>query len=348
MSSMSSSSNINRNFPLNYLGSKYKLFSPFIDKYLNRILDENDHRFGDLMAGTGIVGYLVSRTRKMRVVFNDLMRYSYYLTKSCITKLSAAEKTQIQDLIAQYNQLPPNPDGFIAQNFSNGGKSDRMFFTPENAGKIDSIRQAINALPDGNVRDYLLACLISAADKVSNVSCTFEAYLKQFKSSAVKSLELKYIEMGDDFIEGESHCGDVTSVTQYLDVVYLDPPYNSRQYSSVYHLLETIACYDDPEISGVAGKRDCSEQKSKFSQVSAPEEFERVVSGVKCGKLLVSYNNEGIIPIDEMKRIMRKYGRLKVYTRPYKKFKAQQSVKGQSTVEYLFYLRKRFNINFAD
>ena len=128
------------------------------------------------------------------------------------------------------------------------------------------------------------------------------------------------------------------------DILYLDPPYNARQYCSNYHLLETIARYDEPEIKGKTGLRDYSAQKSNFCVSGKVEEFfTEIIKKAKFKYIFLSYNNEGLMSFDKIEKIMRKHGKYKVYMKEYHRYKAdsKRETKADNTVEYLHCLIKK-------
>lgn len=130
------------------------------------------------------------------------------------------------------------------------------------------------------------------------------------------------------------------------DVLYLDPPYNARQYCANYHILETISKNDNPMIKGKTGLRDYSEQKSDFcSKRTVETAFENLIFDAKFKYIFLSYNNEGIMSLDTIKSIMSKYGEYKVVTTEYRRFKADKegnrNHKASSMVEYLHCLIKK-------
>lgn len=127
------------------------------------------------------------------------------------------------------------------------------------------------------------------------------------------------------------------------DILYLDPPYNARQYCSNYHLLETIARYDNPEIKGKTGLRDYADQKSVFCiKNKVADAFNELIKNAKFKYIFLSYNNEGLMSFDTIEKIMRKYGKYKVYMQQYRRFKADNArdCKSDSTIEYLHCLVK--------
>jgi adenine-specific DNA-methyltransferase len=129
------------------------------------------------------------------------------------------------------------------------------------------------------------------------------------------------------------------------DIFYLDPPYNQRQYAPNYHLLETIAKYDNPEIKGVTGLRaNYENQKSKFCNVTtALQELEKIAKLGKYKTLILSYNNEGIIPQNEILSMLSKYGKIELQEFDYLRFKSNnngESKHKKHIKEQLYILQK--------
>jgi adenine-specific DNA-methyltransferase len=132
----------------------------------------------------------------------------------------------------------------------------------------------------------------------------------------------------------------------YGDVLYLDPPYNARQYCSNYHVLETIAIYDNPILNGKTGLRNSENQKSEFcSSRTVEKAFDDLIANSKFKYIFLSYNNEGLMSLDTIKNIMSKYGEYSYYTKSYKRFKADKdenrNILANETIEYLHCLVKR-------
>lgn len=136
-------------------------------------------------------------------------------------------------------------------------------------------------------------------------------------------------------------CNNVVAANNPVDVLYLDPPYNQRQYATNYHLLETIARYDTPEIHGKTGLREYSSQKSKYcARAKVKDVFDDLITHAKAKYIFLSYNNEGLLPIDEIRAIMSKRGKYGYVTKDYHRFKADgmREYSANSTVEYLHYV----------
>lgn len=147
------------------------------------------------------------------------------------------------------------------QNYAPGGTEEqefqRMYFTDENAMKCDVIRARIHLWrQERKITDneyyFLLASLLEGIDKVANTASVYGAFLKKFKKSALKPLTLApahFLLSDYDHQVFNKDILELAKITSH-DVVYLDPPYNERQYSANYHILETIAKYDHPKIKG--------------------------------------------------------------------------------------------------
>ncbi len=327
-------------FSVNYIGSKYKLYNSFLNKYFKKYITE-DTIVGDLFGGTGIVGYNLALKYNCKVISNDIQYYSYVLSKASLEIYTEKEITLINLKIKEYNHLSPK-NGFIKQNYS---APKRLYFTKENGGKIDAIRMKLKedkrVLPT-NVYFYLLASLISAADKIANTSCVYGAYLKKIKKSAQKSLELQSVETIPTLSKrGLCYNKNIMNISDKFDVVYLDPPYNQRQYCTNYHLLETISLYDKPEIYGKTGLRPYQNQKSDFCmKTRALDSFKRLIKKLNASVIMMSYNDEGILTKEEITSILKKYGNVKVIKKQIKKFKAQKLVQRTKVYEYLFILER--------
>jgi adenine-specific DNA-methyltransferase len=328
-------------FSINYIGSKYKLYNSLLNKYFRKYITA-DTIVGDLFGGTGIVGYKLASEFNCNVISNDIQYYSYVLSRASLEIYTKKEITLINRKITEYNHLQVK-NGFIKQNYS---APKRLFFTTENGGKIDAIRIKLKEdkkiLPV-NVYFYLLASLISAADKIANTSCVYGAYLKKIKKSAQKQIELQSVETIPTLSKpGLCYNKNIMDISDKFDVVYLDPPYNHRQYCTNYHLLETIALYDSPKIYGKTGLRPYQDQKSDFCmKTKALDSFKKLIKKLNASVIMMSYNDEGILSKEEITSIFKKYGNVKIIKKQIKKFKAQNNVKRSKVYEYLFILEKR-------
>lgn len=330
---------------MNYIGSKYSLID-FLQESILDFAGTGNKVFADLFAGTGVVGSHF-KEQGYDVIANDIQYYSYVLNKHLIENAPPLNGEMVDYL----NSLD-GIEGFIYNNYCLGSGSGRCYFTDENGKKCDAIRIEIERLKDaaeinGAEYFYLLASLINSIDKYANTASVYGAFLKKVKKSAAKSFELKLLPTISGGSKNKVYNEDINSILDKIegDILYLDPPYNARQYCTNYHVLETIARYDSPVLKGKTGLRDYKSQKSAFcSKRTVVEAFENVVKNANFKYIFLSYNNEGLMPIEQIKNIMTKYGEYTVYTKDYKRFRADKEEnrnhKANETVEYLHCLLK--------
>ena len=109
------------------------------------------------------------------------------------------------------------------------------------------------------------------------------------------------------------------------DVLYLDHPYNQRQYFPNYHILETIAKYDNPAIKGVTGMRDYSDTKSLFcNKRTCLNELASLLQGCNVEYVLMSYNNEGLLSEDSIMTLFGNYGNVIKYEMSHDKYSSKK------------------------
>lgn len=343
---------------MNYIGSKYSLID-FLEKSIDKVLKSCEEKrkpsemvFADLFAGTGVVSGSFKK-QGYSIIANDIQYYSYVITKHMIENNGNLDKEHCNRLVNELNGLK-GTEGFIYNNYSYGGTEGqefrRMYFSDYNAKKCDAIRIEIdNWLSKGKINEneyfFLLGSLINSIDKCANTASVYGAFLKQLKKSALKQMELIPLPIMQGTVDCKVYNEDINHLIKTVsgDILYLDPPYNARQYCSNYHMLETIARYDNPEIKGKTGLRDYSDQKSVFCMKDkVADAFAELIKNAKFKYIFLSYNNEGLMSFDAIEKIMKKYGKYKVYMQQYRRFKADNArdAKSDSTIEYLHCLIK--------
>jgi adenine-specific DNA-methyltransferase len=325
---------------MNYIGSKLKLSSFLKTTICNVVGDLSDKTFCDIFAGTGIVGRTFKPDVK-KVIANDLEYYSFVLNRNYIGNHTHIE---YEPYIEMLNSIKPK-EGFIYKHYTLGGGSGRQYFSDENAKLIDAMRQRIEDFrEDEDLYYFLLASLLESADKVANTASVYGAYLKHLKKTAQKKLILEpaIFEINDS--SHKVYNQDSNELIKKIngDILYLDPPYNARQYGANYHILNTIAKYDEFIPSGKTGMREYSRSSyCKTKEVS--KSFEELIKNANFKYIFLSYNNEGLMSADEVKNIMGKYGSYDLATTNYQRFKAdatkKRNHKANSVVEYLHILR---------
>ncbi|VEU74634.1 Modification methylase FokI [Mycoplasmopsis citelli] len=333
---------------MNYIGSKNSLLS-FIDDSIKEITNYKDSDswvFTDLFAGTGVVGNFYKK-KGWTVYSNDFQTYSYIVNKHYIENNSEKIDASLFEYLNNLNEV----EGFIYQNYCYGSGSGRKYFSDQNGKKCDAIRLKIEQLyKDGNINEssyyFYLGSLINSIDKYANTASVYGAFLKKIKTTAQKSFVLEPLEVIDNKI-GKVFQLDANELIKKIkgDVLYLDPPYNSRQYYSNYHVLETIAKYDNPLLKGKTGQRANNSQRSDFClKNKVSEAFENLIANANFKYIFLSYNDEGLMSIETIKEIMSKYGEYSYKTRNYKRYQADKShnrnILRKGTIEYLHCLKK--------
>ena len=332
---------------MNYIGSKNKLSSFIFDIVTNVVGNDLSQKvFCDLFAGTGIVGRAFKPFVKS-VIANDIEYYSYVLNRNYIgNNLDFSS----EELIQQLNNLSPKK-GFVFQEYSEGGSAGRNYFNSENGMKIDAVRAQIetwknaSAITD-NQYFFLLASLLESADKVANTASVYGAYLKQIKVSAAKPFVL----IPADFQKTKNNHKVFQQASNMLikdiqgDILYLDPPYNTRQYGANYHVLNTIAKYDTFVPKGKTGLRDY--YKSEYcSKNKVLKTFTQLIEDAQFRYIFLSYNNEGLMSRSEVKGVMEHFGKYHLETKNYQRFKADKTEnrnhKASETIEFLHILEKQ-------
>jgi len=237
----------------------------------------------------------------------------------------------------------------MKQNIKNQ-EFQRQYFSDENGKRCDAIRTEIEKwkkekLITDNEYYFLLATLIETIDKRANTASVYGAFLKQLKKTAQTPFVLKPAELIINDQEHQVFNEDINELASKIegDILYLDPPYNHRQYATNYHLLETVAKYDNPKIHGKTGLREYENQKSLYcSRTKVKKAFADLVSKAKVKYIFLSYNNEGLMTLDDIKEIMSLKGKYGHFTKDYNRFKADKTenrdFKATKTVEYLHYV----------
>ena len=286
-----------------YIGYKKKSLD-FISETLKDYCTFPLKIVADLFAGTGVVSfYLGNLPDTEHIVSNDIQYYSYVLLRAQLENHS-------------HHILPGEnvKKGFIYDNYA----VDRRYFTPDNAQLIDGYRSVIN-----NDDYYSIASLLVGVSEISNTACMYESYLKSYKKSSLKKLELRPMENGVS-CSFDILCEDVNAIdyTKYpvFDLVYLDPPHNRRKFSTNYHILETIARYDDPPIKGKSGIRDETIPSDFNKKKTSKKAFVSLLNKIRCRILALSYVRDGIISLPNWEEILEMTGfvNVRVYQHPHK------------------------------
>jgi adenine-specific DNA methylase/DNA modification methylase len=334
---------------IRYIGCKQKLLVK-IQECVSQCIDGPCILF-DAFSGTGTVSAHFSENN-YTIIACDILSAASTLTK-CKVGISKHDiqfigivpesQNSIEQVLTILNGLP-GEEGYITKTYTPVG--NRKYFTETNGRKIDVIRTQIATwLKEEKIsqdeNDFLLGCLLISVSLISNTAGTYGAYNKKWDKRAEKTLILE-----NNFSLGEKkntviHGNVSHHVHSYeCDILYIDPPYNERQYGNYYHVLETIIRNDTPTVKGVTGVRNCTDVKSDFcNKTLVVSALNRLVETSKTKFIILSYNNEGLMSKDKIIEIMQRYGEVRCEEMPYERYNRVKN-EGKNVVEYLFTLKK--------
>lgn len=336
---------------MRYLGSKESLTEPIIQLLVDKGLLQRDIVFFDAFCGMGSVSDAI-KTSYDHIIINDSLKCSSTFT---LGKLYANECTFQLLGFDPFEYLNGNNNSrhdFIYFNYSPGG-SERMYFSAENAGRIDYFRYQIDEWKNQNLLTeheyiYLLACLMESVSDVSNTAGVYGAFLKHWDSRALKTISFSRIDAKDGTCQLIDKYNDkIENIIAGVDcdILYLDPPYTQNQYGTQYHLLETLILNDHPTISKVTGSRPTGPMRSDWSKMyHAHILFDKVVAETNASHIILSYNNDGFMSKEFIESTLKRYGIEDSYTCisiDYKKYNNTKCQGKEGHQEYLFYVEKK-------
>ncbi len=307
-----------------YVGSKTKL----LDWIFTLIKKECEgDSFADIFAGTGVVSARAAKVYK-KIILNDLLHSNFAAYKGFFSQEKYNEE-QVLTLASYYNSIDKKQvkPTFFSKNY--GGR----YFTKASAEMIGFIRNDLNERRNKlSEKEYsiLLTSLLYSADKIANTVGHYDAFFG--KSVADKKFAFRLIHPLIKAGSVSIHREDANALVRKIsaDVVYIDPPYNSRQYSRFYHVLETLTLWDEPKLTGVALKRP-EENMSDYCRSKAPVVFEDLINNIKAKYIVVSYNNtynsksnssRNKIELEDIRRILDAKGKTKVFKKSHQAFNA--------------------------
>jgi adenine-specific DNA-methyltransferase len=309
-----------------FLGNKYKLLG-----FIEDIVNEKCNGFNsicDIFAGTGVVGERFNE-KDIKVISNDILK-SNFLSLRTFLNSNKINLDNLKNKIDLLNNINAEEDNYFSKTF--GG----TYFTLDNAKKIGAIREKIEEISESDEeKSALITSLLYATDKVANTVGHYDAFRKKLDSIQPVKLLLPDIDIDNNF-NNEVFNEDANQLIRKIncDVLYIDPPYNSRQYSDAYHLLENLATWEKPDVFGKARKMDRSHLKSEYCLKSATKAFADLIQNAKCKHILVSYNNTGETKVgrsnarikdSDIVDILKRKGDVEIFEKDYKAFTTGKS-----------------------
>jgi len=322
-----------------YLGNKYKLLG-FIEDIISEKCG-SVNSLCDIFAGTGVVGERFN-SPEIKIISNDFLSANY----ACLQAFLGVDKNIQKDItekINYLNNLENDKGNYFSKHF--GG----TYFSEENARKIGIIREEIEKNAKNEDEKNILICsLLYAMDKVANTVGHYDAFRKKLDMLRPVKLLIPDIDYSRNQ-NNEVYKEDANALIKKIscDVLYIDPPYNSRQYSDAYHLLENLAEWKKPKVVGIGKKMDRSHIKSNYCLKSATRAFSDLIRNADCNHILLSYNNTGEskdgrsnarMSDDEILQILNDKGDVEIFEKDYKAFTTGKS-NGENNAERIFYCK---------
>ena len=311
-----------------YLGNKFKLLD-FIKEVLEKNCPEIE-TVADIFSGTGAVA---SAFTDKIIITNDLL-YSNYLCNLAWFGSETVRLNFLSSLIEEYNQDNHFEENYMTENFSD------TYFSRIDCAKIGFIREDIEKnFNSGKItereRAILIASLIYAMDKIANTCGHYDAWRRGVIFERHLNLPILNVSAKNN---KKNRCfnEDSNKLVGHIkaDLIYIDPPYNSRQYSDTYHLLENVARWEKPPVYGVALKPDRKNLKSDYCTLKATETFEDLIQHCRAKYILLSYNNmaqkgnersNARISDEDILRILQAKGDVQVFSKEYRAFTTGKS-----------------------
>ena len=304
-----------------YIGSKARV----VNAILERIGTPDGGTFFDAFSGTGVVAQVASEAG-WKVHVND------HLTSAAITSFARVTSSAqagfegtggYSQAVMELNAVEPTA-GFIWREYSPASVAHcgvaRMYFTEQNAKRIDGIRAQIKRwYKHGTINDVeacvLIADLIGAANRVANTAGTYGCFLSRWQRHSLVDIELVARAMPETVPTATMTTADVSDLRcEPEDTVYFDPPYTKRQYAAYYHILETIALGDEPIVEGVGGIRPWKDKASDYCyKVRAASALESLVADCTARRVFLSYSTEGHVPLDKLARSLENVGSVRMH-----------------------------------
>lgn len=371
---------------MRYIGNKTRLL-PFLLEGMDE-LGVTGSVACDPFSGTASVGRAL-KLRGWRVHCGDVLAlsYAFQVTRvaldrtprfpasllrasgagTSIADTQGRDKVSLRSVLKELESRPP-VHGFISEHYSPAGSAGRehgrMYFTSENAGVIDAVREGIEAWTASGSLDRdrsqpLIASLIQAADRVANTTGVYASFVKSWQPNSRRPLELRAVRPATPPSPSARGCTafrgpavELLDRSGAVDLVYLDPPYNERQYPGYYHIPELIAqgWTPPPELRGKTGLIPDADLRSDWCRRGRCEQALRTVLDHSDARhILLSYNEEGLIPLPRVEEILRECGDADSYRRVgqgYRRYRSDadgpsRRYRGDRVREWLHYVRRR-------
>ena len=342
---------------ITYLGNKRKLL-PFIDSCILEVkkrLNKDKITALDGFSGSGVVARLL-KYHTTKLISNDFEQYAKTVNTAYLTNKSEVDLKRLNEAIDYLNAnklKKTKSDYFITNNYAPKNDNDikqgeRVFYTNKNARIIDNIRYMIDHDIDEDLRLYCLAQLIIKASIHNNTSGVFKGFHKKdgighFGGAGENALtRIK----GEIILETPIFADIENETIVYLepvDLAYYDPPYNQHPYGSNYFMLNIINGGKPIDIQdGVSGISKDWQRSAYNKTIPAEQAMDDLIRDTKAKYILISYNNEGIIPIEKFQEIVSRHGKWELFEQEYNTYRGSRNLSSRNNkVKELLWLIKK-------
>jgi adenine-specific DNA-methyltransferase len=335
---------------MRFIGNKELIISDISTLFEELELTDKGLTLFDAFCGTGAVSD--SLKDSFNIISNDMLKWCVIYTRGRVCSDNCTFENLKFDPFKFFNSNTKTSKEFFYKNYSPGG-SDRMYFTAENAGRIDYFRETIEKWKEDNLISeneyaYLIASLIESVSVVSNTAGVYGAFLKNWDSRALKPIEFKRVlanpSSANETTFLNSKLEDVISEVE-CDILYLDPPYTQNQYGTQYHLLETLVLNDKPSISKITGSRPTTPMRSDWSKdYKTHILFDKILAKTKAKYIVFSYSKDGFMSKSFIEASMKRYGKPETFIckkLTYRKYTNFKSKEKNDHFEYLFFVERK-------
>lgn len=353
---------------ITYLGNKRSLLRA-IENVVSNVranLGGQRIRSADVFAGSGVVSRMLKRHSE-QIHSNDFEGYAALISRAYLTNSDEVDFKELNKAVSRINTIVESgkgPKGFISRLYApnddlNIQAHERVFYTQENAKRLDAYAQLIQSEPD-HLRDLLLAPLLSAASIHANTGGVFKGFYKdsngvgKFGGSGADALSritapitLKPIilsRFNSNSRVTQLDAADLSNHLNEIDISYLDPPYNQHPYGSNYFMLNLLVNYDEPkEISTVSGIPSDWKRSAYNKKRESMNALTSLVTDLPSKFVLVSFSNDGFLEPVELESMMKELGEVKVFDIDYSAYRASRNLSDRPIriTEHLFLLEKR-------
>jgi len=335
---------------MRFIGNKELITTEIINLLDSQKLLKRELTLFDAFCGTGAVAD--SLKGKLNVIINDMIKWSVLYTYGRLVSTDCTFDKLGFDPFEFFNSNSETRQNFFYKNYSPGG-SKRMYFSPENAGRIDYFRETIEQWKEKELIDYseysfLLASLIESISYVSNTAGVYGAFLKHWDPRAKKPIIFQPVESNNtEHLGIRALNGKIEELIEDIecDILYLDPPYTQNQYGTQYHILQTLVLDDSPSISTITGSRPTTPMRSDWSKdYKSHILFDKIIAKTKAKHIIFSYSVDGFLSKSFIEASLKRYGKAETYKCKkisYSKYTNFKSRRGKEHYEYLFYIEKK-------